>query len=202
MQSASTTKPRARGKNWSTEECRLLAQSWVAVSEDPAKGKDQTRDDFWSRIAERLDGRSSDSSTKQFLRMAQAVQKFSSCVYQISEKNQSGTTFEDTITSAKALYAADCSATFKYFDSWMILKKCPKFQEYSASVPSLAQFASPKTATSDEAASDLVRDGSKERPLGCKAAKEASKKRLFQDPDVQERKKTHCRRLREAKSIA
>ena len=41
-----------RGKNWSEEECVILAKRWIAVTEDPEKGKDQSRDAFWDKVAE------------------------------------------------------------------------------------------------------------------------------------------------------
>ena len=53
-----------RGKNWQDEECKLLAQRWDSVSEDPEKGKDQPREEFWSEIAESIDGRTPDSWIK------------------------------------------------------------------------------------------------------------------------------------------
>ena len=82
-----------RGKNWADDNCTTLAQNWICVSEDPQRGKDQPREEFWCRVAAKNEGRSADSCMKQFGRMAQAVQKFAAFVYQIGEKNVSGTTW-------------------------------------------------------------------------------------------------------------
>ena len=114
-----------RGKNWADDECTTLAQNSICVSEDPQRGKDQPREEFWCRVAAKNEGRSADSCMKQFGRMAQAVQTFDAFVYQIGEKNVSGTTCEDTLAAAKQIYREDCSGAFKYFDAWKLLKECP-----------------------------------------------------------------------------
>ena len=55
-----------RGKNWSDEECGLLAKRWIAVTEDPEKGKDQTRDAFWDKVSEQIKERNGLSCMKTF----------------------------------------------------------------------------------------------------------------------------------------
>jgi hypothetical protein len=162
----------------------LLAKRWIAVTEDPEKGKDQSRDAFWDKVAEQIKERNGLSCMKTFQRMALAVQKFSSIMFQVSEKKVSGTTFDDTLQAALEMYAVDRSGQFKYLESWKVLKECPKFQQHVAAVPSLSSFASP-TGTTD-ITGVLESDMEKEipRPIGCKAAKKAaSRKRLFRAED-------------------
>ena len=77
---------RIRGKNWSDDECVLFAKRWVAVTGDPQKGKDQSREVFWDKVAEQLVDRNGLSCMKTFQRMSLAVQKVFICCFPAAGK--------------------------------------------------------------------------------------------------------------------
>ena len=41
-----------RGASWSEKECRVVAESWIAISEDPIKDTDQDSPQFWVAVLE------------------------------------------------------------------------------------------------------------------------------------------------------
>lgn len=123
-----------RGKNFSDRENRQLCLSWLAVSEDPIKGTDQSCTTFWSTILDHakdqvpsFDSRTPDAIRQRWGVMSRSISKFTGCYKAVLRINESGTNDDDKIEKAKKMYNADQQEEFKFLECWEILKKSPKF---------------------------------------------------------------------------
>ncbi|PLW52368.1 hypothetical protein PCASD_00257 [Puccinia coronata f. sp. avenae] len=82
-----------------------------------------------------------------------AINKFSACVKQIEQRNQSGATNEDKLTYALRLYAETHKKAFAHIACYNILVNAPKWNEYIASLQ--MKLSSQKRKRQDSVSNDL-----------------------------------------------
>ena len=139
-----------RGKQYSHQEDEQLSRSWVHVSVDPIKGKDQTSVDFWNSVEEHfknslstpllVEERNSRSLKNRFKTISRDVSKFSGLYCKVKALNESGKTDEDIVEDAVKLYAESQGSPFTFLGCWRVLSKMPKFKatpttEFSGATP-------------------------------------------------------------------
>ena len=90
----------------------------VALSQDVIFGNDQKMDTFWSRI------------TEHFTQHSTCCEERNSRNIQQREVYPGGTTFEDRVRDAMALYKEQHGEEFKFFEPWTILCNAPNFKIY------------------------------------------------------------------------
>lgn len=163
-----------RGKNFSDAENRQLCLSWLAISEDPIKGTDQSCSTFWSTILDHaklytpsFESRTPDGLRQRWGVISRSVSKFTGCFKTVMRLNESGTNEEDKVEKAKALYKQDQKEDFRYMECWEILRKAPKFALDSQSM-------STPTSTPTQSR-NMSPEVSLSRPLGRNNAKANAK---------------------------
>lgn len=142
-----------RGKNWDAEENCVLARAWIASSEDPIAGTDQTRKIFQDTIRRRFtekgpaqhlvpDGkygnRSGPSIKQHFTDMSAEVQKFFVSLGKVRACNPTGVGDEEVLSMAVAVHLEHTNRMdydYKNFDkdqwlyyrAWKVLRHHPKW---------------------------------------------------------------------------
>lgn len=119
-----------RGAAFLPQDDVQLCRSWVAVSEDPVKGTDQSKELFWATIREHGEfmARTPDSLRQRWGTISRAVSKFSGIMSTVTNLNKSGTNDEDKLNKALELFKQDEKKEFKFLDCFEVLSRCPKFR--------------------------------------------------------------------------
>ncbi|XP_039451002.1 uncharacterized protein LOC120429972 [Culex pipiens pallens] len=105
-----------RGAGFHPQDDLQLAKSWIAVSEDPIKGTDQTKDSFWSSVKDhgRFETRTPDGLRQRWGVVSRAVSKFCGIMTNLQNKNQCGTTDEDKLDKAAVIFKQDEGKEFRF----------------------------------------------------------------------------------------
>nr|XP_034601007.1 glutathione S-transferase T3-like [Setaria viridis] len=183
-----------RSKNFSDHEDEVLVSGWLNVSLDPVVGKDQKGAKYWSRIYEYFNEHKTCPSTRtmnslmhRWETIQKAVNKFCGCLSRIELRRQSGTTIQDKVAEACALYKSEDEhqRAFQFMHCWNKLRTQPK---WLAKIDELAvgKTSNKKQKTSSNAGpsaslpSELgegevqgIEDNALTRPIGKKKAKAA-----------------------------
>lgn len=170
-----------RGATWCPEELGDLASSWMAASEDPVVGIDQTaarlkhtlHREFLSRSPKDKDGnriyetRSEKSCKVKVGEVFADVQKFRRCLRTVNISEPTGVTLDQILSMAIAIHVGKLSKMSYDFkdlshDTWMnhlaykVLRIHPKFQD-------APHGFSPQSTTSYELHNTQPEDGSNEQ---------------------------------------
>jgi len=104
-----------KGTTWLPHEDLQLARSWVALSEDPDKGKDQAAGKFWSALhlhwchgvgvgSADKGSRSVQALKNHWSFIQRSTQKFTGYWNQVEARQQSGKTDADLVSDAMQVY--------------------------------------------------------------------------------------------------
>jgi hypothetical protein len=119
-------------QNYSNAEDVQLCNLWLDVAQDSVIGINQTGNGFWTCVAKKYlkvlpePIQTSVGLKNRWATLQGAINKFSSCVQQITYANQSGTTNEDRLTYALRLYAENQKKAFAHLNCYNILVDAPK----------------------------------------------------------------------------
>ena len=94
-----------KGKNWSTLEDTVLIQAWANTSLDAVVGTDQQGHSYWGRISDYYNmhkkphwpERNANGLNCRYTTISAQTAKFSGCLQQIINRNQSGMTIEQKV---------------------------------------------------------------------------------------------------------
>ena len=94
-----------KGKNWSTEEDKVLIEAWANTSLDAVIGTDQHGQSYWGRISEyysthkksHWSERNANALSCHYTTISRDTAKFCGCVQQIINRNQSGITIQQKV---------------------------------------------------------------------------------------------------------
>ena len=173
-------KKNVRPVNFIEEEDIFLCRALVNVSQDGAKGTDQTMQEYWERIKEKFDelvatdkvclekgDRPWKSLQNRFDRhIRRQVNKYNSFYKAAKEKNPSGWNEENFIEEACQNYLVAEGKPFGLSKCAKILWECPKFDPVLCD---LTQDPDDDDAKCNRITKVMGED--KERPLGAKASK-------------------------------
>nr|TKV99973.1 hypothetical protein SEVIR_8G079100v2 [Setaria viridis] len=125
-----------RSKNFSDHEDEVLISGWSNVSLDPIVGKDQKGAKYWSHIYEYFNEHKTCPSTRimnslmhRWETIQKCVNKFCRCLSRIELRCQSGTTMQDKVAEACALYKFEDEhqKAFQFMHCWNKLRAQPKW---------------------------------------------------------------------------
>lgn len=122
----------SRGKNWSADERLTLIRRWIVETQDATK--DHKNQSLWESIAEHLPERPWLSCSREFGKISQSVQKFSTIISELAPKVPSDTLPDELIAKAKLIYQQHTGMDFQNFECWRLLKKHERYGQ--TSVPS------------------------------------------------------------------
>lgn len=175
-----------RGKNWSAEENEHLARAWLAASEDPVVGADQTRKVFKESVRRRfLQMSPTDSNAKEgrygsrsvasidqhFSELSADVQKFRAALGKIKASGPTGVSDQEKHAMAIAIHCGktsvmeynykdiDCMETWSGYKAWLVLQNHPKWCDVPNPVSSVAD----ETADIPPQASDVTSNTQSDR---------------------------------------
>ena len=138
-----------KGKKWTQEELKHLAEAWISISEDAGesalKGTNQDADEFWNRIYNVYIGKAPDAAEGYGNRALSAVKSqwkdklskyvraFNKKLQKVQRSNPTGCTEQNIINMAVAIQMGRVSAMsylhkesqpmdWPYYSSWLILK--------------------------------------------------------------------------------
>lgn len=173
-----------RGTQWSEQENEQLCLSWLAVSQDPIKSNDRSRDSFWISIAKHFleyGGAECDRTPKALkgrwsTYINHDVSKFCGYFERVSKLKKSGTNEDDVLEEAKIMYGEIERSSFRFLGCWRILRDAPKWQENmeNMEVATRQQRAHLLPGQDDDTADSRAvtwRTGVGGRPLGQKKAR-------------------------------
>lgn len=190
----STPQRRVRGNSFATEEDEALTKAWIRVSEDSIVGSDRKGEMFYKAIAEHYDitkpawctTRTAKSVERRIRKLLTETLSFASYVARITNAQPSGTTANDVVHLATALYnkieitsvAQSCGPPFKHQTVWQLLKDHPKF-DLLLHPPTPSEPAPPVEIEGEEERENGYGNNSEDnnesesfrRPLGRKRAK-------------------------------
>lgn len=122
-----------RGKNFSAADDRNLCIAWLAISNDPLKGRDQQGDAFWKEVQDhaKIKKRSWNAVRQRWGLISRCVMKFSECYKVVNnraaEGNLVGSAYDETIE----LYMSTTNAKkWPFSECFEILRKSQKFNHY------------------------------------------------------------------------
>jgi hypothetical protein len=103
--SASVKAKHIKGKNWSTEEDKVLIEAWANTSLDAVVGTDQSSSCYWDRILQYYNThkqlswpeRNSNAISCRYNTISLVTSRFCGCVQQIINRNQSGLTIQEKV---------------------------------------------------------------------------------------------------------
>lgn len=167
---------KGRGPAFHALDDKLLAESWIAVSEDPVTGTDQTKDSFWNAVKEQggFTARTPESLRQRWGVISRSVSKFCGVLSTVIKINQSGTTNEDHFDRAMQLYEQDEGKPFKFSGCHEVLSKCPKFKLNIAS-----EKASPSSSSGTSKENPSLQTPTS-RPLGRDRSKAAASTEAYE----------------------
>ncbi|KAE8783734.1 Alternative oxidase 1a, mitochondrial [Hordeum vulgare] len=112
--------PKGRAGNYTTNDDKLLCNTWLQVSRDPSVGGDQSRDAYWGRMKEHFDAqnvsgidRSERSLRSRWSTINSACQKWAAAQKAVDKLNPSGTNEDDRYNIAQNLFKEETRTTKK-----------------------------------------------------------------------------------------
>ncbi|CAA0834616.1 DNA binding [Striga hermonthica] len=183
-----------RSKNFSDHEDEVLVSAWLNISLDPVVGKDQKGGRYWSRICDYFHKHKTCQSTRiinSLMHRWETIQKcvniFCGCLTRIELRRQSGTTMQDKVAEACALYKAEDqhNKAFQFMYCWDKLRTQPKWlakldELVAAKTSNKKQKTRPTVDPSATLPSEIGQDAVEDldanaltRPIGKKKAKAA-----------------------------
>ncbi|XP_065629209.1 glutathione S-transferase T3 [Quercus suber] len=137
VENASSAKGK-RGSNFSVEEDKLLVAAWLNTSVNAINSNEQTQNTFRKKVWEYFQKYNTSGTTRTVVSLlsrwgaiSEKVNKFAGCMAQVNALYQSGTTEEDKIKDAKALFIEKHEKPFLLDHCWLMLKDQPKFVDPS-----------------------------------------------------------------------
>ncbi|EHS64235.1 hypothetical protein PGT21_024908 [Puccinia graminis f. sp. tritici] len=194
--------------NFSPEEDEQLAKSWTVVTTDPIRSNDQTKEVFWSRVAEdynKFTGgpqRDDDRLSARWKLLQNGCLKFTAIHNRIEQNPPSGSSPEDWLTSAKQIYYEQVGKHFMSDRAWNLLRHVEKFKTLAgrakngappstqSQTPQVPVTPSPPDAT-DAASNAGSRSKDWERPTGAHAAKRHANEEEYKRKKIKLMEATH-----------
>ncbi|XBI81661.1 hypothetical protein VPH35_090517 [Triticum aestivum] len=112
--------PKGRAGNYSTNDDKLLCNTYLQVSRDPSIGGDQSRDAYWGRMKEYFDAhnmsgidRSERSLRSRWSTINSDCQKWAAAQKSVDKINPSGTNEDDRFNIAQNLFKEETRKTKK-----------------------------------------------------------------------------------------
>uniref|UniRef100_A0A8I7B4W1 No apical meristem-associated C-terminal domain-containing protein n=1 Tax=Hordeum vulgare subsp. vulgare TaxID=112509 RepID=A0A8I7B4W1_HORVV len=112
--------PKGRAGNYTTNDDKLLCNTWLQVSRDPSVGGDQSRDAYWGRMKEHFDAqnvsgidRSKRSLRSRWSTINSDCQKWAAAQKAVDKLNPSGTNEDDRYNIAQNLFKEETRTTKK-----------------------------------------------------------------------------------------
>ncbi|KAE8802989.1 putative receptor protein kinase ZmPK1 [Hordeum vulgare] len=112
--------PKGRAGNYTTNDDKLLCNTWLQVSRDPSVGGDQSRDAYWGRMKEYFDAqnvsgidRSERSLRSRWSTINSDCQKWVAAQKAVDKINPSGTNEDDRYNIAQNLFKEEMRTTKK-----------------------------------------------------------------------------------------
>uniref|UniRef100_A0A8I6YWJ1 No apical meristem-associated C-terminal domain-containing protein n=1 Tax=Hordeum vulgare subsp. vulgare TaxID=112509 RepID=A0A8I6YWJ1_HORVV len=112
--------PKGRAGNYTTNDDKLLCNTWLQVSRDPSIGGDQSRDAYWGRMKEYFDAqnvsgidRSERSLRSRWSTINSDCQKWAAAQKAVDKLNPSGTNEDDRYNIAQNLFKEETRTTKK-----------------------------------------------------------------------------------------
>ncbi|KAE8767666.1 Alternative oxidase 1a, mitochondrial [Hordeum vulgare] len=112
--------PKGRAGNYTTNDDKLLCNTWLQVSRDPSVGGDQSRDAYWGRMKEYFDAqnvsgidRSERSLRSRWSTINSDCQKWAAAQKAVDKINPSGTNEDDRYNIAQNLFKEETRTTKK-----------------------------------------------------------------------------------------
>ncbi|KAI4989061.1 hypothetical protein ZWY2020_036378 [Hordeum vulgare] len=112
--------PKGRAGNYTTNDDKLLCNTWLQVSRDPSVGGDQSRDAYWGRMKEHFDAqnvsgmdRSERSLRPRWSTINSDCQKWAAAQKAVDKLNPSGTNEDDRYNIAQNLFKEETRTTKK-----------------------------------------------------------------------------------------
>ncbi|KAI4995380.1 hypothetical protein ZWY2020_035283 [Hordeum vulgare] len=112
--------PKGRAGNYTTNDDKLLCNTWLQVSRDPSVGGYQSRDAYWGRMKEHFDAqnvsgidRSERSLRSRWSTINSDCQKWAAEQKAVDKLNPSGTNEDDRYNIAQNLFKEETRATKK-----------------------------------------------------------------------------------------
>ncbi|KAG5553649.1 hypothetical protein RHGRI_011519 [Rhododendron griersonianum] len=187
-----------RGKGFTMVEDEALCRAYLAISQDPIIGINQTMANLWERIrlcfSSQADvdcNRTAVSLMKRWSKIQKAVSKFCGFLAQVERRQKSGTGEKEKMAEAKRMFSIDeRNKSFMFESCWEILRHSCKWDKIMtpSQKPTVQTTTSsnPSTGTpiSLESELDLDQQPSREgvnRPSGIKAALESRRKKVIDD---------------------
>ncbi|XP_073154055.1 uncharacterized protein [Henckelia pumila] len=131
----------SRGENYAIEEDKHLCRVYIEISQDPIIGRNQNKNQLWSRVAETYNSGKANSMADcsqrslqtRMQNMNSAVSKLNGCIQQVKYMNPSGASDQDIIDRAKQLMTLDrkYKKGFAFDHVWPLLKDLEKFSNFS-----------------------------------------------------------------------
>lgn len=122
-----------RGKNFSAADDRNICIAWLAISNDPLKGRDQQGDAFWKEIQEhaKIKKRSWNAVRQRWGLISRCVMKFSECYKVVNSRATEGKLVGNVYDETIDLYMATTNAKkWPFSECFEILRKSTKFNHY------------------------------------------------------------------------
>lgn len=130
-------RPTARGKNFTAADDRNLCIAWLAISNDPLKGRpDQLGDAFWREIQDhaKMKKRTCNGVRQRWGLISRCVMKFIECITTVSNqtKSNNGELVDNNVyDDAVELYVRTTNAKkWQFSECYDILHKSQKFTHY------------------------------------------------------------------------
>ncbi|KAL8051575.1 hypothetical protein ABFX02_06G156100 [Erythranthe guttata] len=190
----------SRGRNFSSDEDASLCRAYIATSEDPLIGKNQSMTTMWKRIQEKFhelvpDGgekRTAKSLKSHWMKINQSCTRFAECVAQITLRPRSGANAIDNLDDARLLYLSSERKIFNLDHCWTIVQDGKKWRaiigvqfSQSANITSNPNvFSSPSEYGGDsvpETQNLPESSNTNVRPMGHKKAKKQKDKGTVND---------------------
>ncbi|KAE8771153.1 putative receptor protein kinase ZmPK1 [Hordeum vulgare] len=112
--------PKGRAGNYTTNDDKLLCNTWLQVSRDPSVGGDQSRDAYWGRMKEHFDAqhvsgidRSERSLRSRWSTINSDCQKWAAAQKAVDKLNPSGTNEDDRYNIAQNVFKEETRTTKK-----------------------------------------------------------------------------------------
>lgn len=122
---------RQRGKNFTASDDRNICIAWLAMTQDPLKGRDQQGDIFWRDVQEhaKVYQHNWNAVRQRFGYISRSVTKFVEYYDKIVFSHRGVPKSQDDLyNDAVKLYLAETNVrTWKFLDCWDILRNDPKF---------------------------------------------------------------------------
>ena len=136
---------KSKVERWTPSEEKLLAECWVACSEDSRLGISQTKDTLWQRIRAEFNRLSPKDRNKDMLQskwktLNRDCTKFNAFYKKAQREIKSGESEVDVLTRAHQLYRQE-NPLFANEDAWTVLRKhrkwdAPEAVDLTGDVPS------------------------------------------------------------------